>query len=320
MKQAGDFPVLVAVLRRHDFAHELNAALGVGKGAVLFKEGRTRQEDVGEARRLVEEQVLHDNAFHRLKAGGHVLGVGIGLKDVFALDVNAFERPIDCGIEHVGDPQARLLVERHAPVFLEQLPRRIDGNVPIARELMRERTHVAGALHVVLTAQRIYADARPADIAGRHGEIGDRHDGGRALAVLGDAEAVVDRTVAAGRVEPRGAADRLRRHAGDFRDFLGTVARLRNEIRPVQEFVPVATLADELFVVKLLGDDDMRQRGHDRDIGAGFQRQMIIRFDVRALDHFGAARIDDDEFRALAQPLFHARGEIPGARRRDWRR
>ena len=75
---------------------------------------------------------------------------------------------------------------------------------------MRERAHVAGALHVVLSAQRVHADAGPADVAGRHGEVGDRHDGGRALAVLGDAEAVIDRAVAAGRVEPRRTADRLR--------------------------------------------------------------------------------------------------------------
>ena len=67
---------------------------------------------------------------------------------------------------------------------------------------MRERTHVAGALHIVLAAQRIDADARPADVAGRHRQVGDRHDRGRALAVLGNAEAVINRAVAAGRVEP----------------------------------------------------------------------------------------------------------------------
>ena len=76
----------------------------------------------------------------------------------------------------------------------------------VAGELVRERAHVAGALDVVLAAQRVHADARPADVAGRHGEVGDRHHRGRALAVLGDAEAVVDRAVAAGGVEPRGAA------------------------------------------------------------------------------------------------------------------
>ena len=80
------------------------------------------------------------------------------------------------------------------------------GDVAVARQLVREGAHVAGALDVVLAAQRVHADAGAADIAGRHGEVGDRHDGGRALAVLGDAEAVIDRAVAAGGIEPRRAA------------------------------------------------------------------------------------------------------------------
>ena len=119
------------------------------------------------------------------------------------------------------------------------------GDVPIAGKLVRERAHVAGALHVVLAAQRVHADAGPADVAGRHGEIGDRHDGGRALAVLGDAETVIDRAVAAGGVEPRRAADRLRRHAGNLRDCLRAVARLGNERRPILELIPIAALANE---------------------------------------------------------------------------
>ena len=81
----------------------------------------------------------------------------------------------------------------HVPQRLEHGARRVVGDMPIAGQLVRERAHVAGALDVVLPAQRIDADAGAADIAGRHGEVGDRHDGGRALAVLGDAEAVIDR-------------------------------------------------------------------------------------------------------------------------------
>ena len=103
-------------------------------------------------------------------------------------------------------------VTPHAP--FEQVADLVAGDMPIARKLVRERAHVAGALHVVLAAQRIHADAFAADIAGRHREIGDRHHRGRALAVLGDAEAVIDRAVAAGRVEPRRTADGLRRNAG----------------------------------------------------------------------------------------------------------
>ena len=66
---------------------------------------------MGEGRRLVEEQVLHDDAFHRLERGVDMLGVGIGLGDVLALDEEALEGAVDGGVEHVGDAQARLGVE-----------------------------------------------------------------------------------------------------------------------------------------------------------------------------------------------------------------
>ena len=150
------------------------------------------------------------------------------------------------------------------PQRFEHRAGRIVGDVPIAGQLVRERAHVAGALHVVLAAQRIHADAGPADIAGRHGEIGDRHHRGRALAVLGDAEAVIDRAVAAGGVEPRRAADRFRRHAGNLRHLFRAVARLGNERRPILKLVPVAALAHEVLVDQAFGDDDMRQRRENR--------------------------------------------------------
>ena len=57
--------------------------------------------------RLDQEQILHHHAFHRGKAGRHVLGVGIRLEDVLALDVEALERAVDGGVHHVGNAQAR---------------------------------------------------------------------------------------------------------------------------------------------------------------------------------------------------------------------
>ena len=97
-----------------------------------------------------------------------------------------------------------------------------------------------------------------------HGEVGDRHDRGRALAVLGDAEAVIDRAVAAGGKQPRGAADQLGGHAGQLLDLFRAVARLGDERGPVLELRPVAALADEFLVEQPLGDDDMRERGRPR--------------------------------------------------------
>ena len=78
------------------------------------------------------------------------------------------------------------------------------GDVAVAGQLVRERAHVARALHVVLAAQRVHADAVAPDVAGGHGEVGHAHHHRGALAVLGDAEAVVDRRVAAGGVEAGG--------------------------------------------------------------------------------------------------------------------
>ena len=67
----------------------LDAALGVGEGAVLFEERGAGQEHVRIVGRLVQEEILHDDAFHRGETRRHVMGVGVGLQDVFALNVDA---------------------------------------------------------------------------------------------------------------------------------------------------------------------------------------------------------------------------------------
>ena len=108
-------PVGHAGERRHHLAHAADPPLGVGEGAVLFQERRAREEDMRVARRLVEEQVLHDDAFHRFQARRDVLGVGIGLGDVLALDIEALERALDRLVHHVGNAQARLALESGTP-------------------------------------------------------------------------------------------------------------------------------------------------------------------------------------------------------------
>ncbi len=165
---------------------------------------------------LVQEDVLDHHAFHGLQARYHVLGVGIRLRDVLALDVESLEGASHCLVQHVGDAKAGLAVERHAPEGLEHLPGGIVGHMPIAGEFVREGTHVAGTLHIVLTAQRVHAHARTADIAGRHGKVRHAHDHRRALAVLGDAQAVIDRRIAGGRVKARCPSDIGGRDTGEL--------------------------------------------------------------------------------------------------------
>ena len=92
-------------------------------------------------------------------------------------------------------------------------------------------------------------------------------------------------------------------------DCLGAVLRPGDEFGPFAIFVQVAPLRDERLVGQLLGHDDMGQRGQHRDIGAGLQRQVIARLDMGGADHVDPPRIDDDQFRALAQAPLHPAGE-----------
>jgi hypothetical protein len=192
---------------------------------------------------LVQEDVLDDHAFHRHQARGHVLGVRVRLRDVLALDVEALEGARHRLVEHVGDAQPGIPVEGHAPEGLEHLPRRIVGDVAVAGELVREGAHVAGALHVVLPAQRVHAHAGPADVAGGHGQVRHAHDHGRALAVLGDAQAVIDRRIARIGVEAGCSPHVGRGHARQVLDGLGGVALVGDEAGPALEVVEVAALA-----------------------------------------------------------------------------
>ena len=148
--------------------------------------------------------------------------------------------------EHVRDAQARLRIDGHAPLRAEQAARDIIRDMPVAGELVRERAHVARALHVVLAAQRIHAHAFAADVAGGHREIRDAHHHRAALAVLGDAEAVVDRAIAAGGEQARRTAHVPRRHAGDRLHRFGRVLLQRDEILPALERARLAAFGDEL--------------------------------------------------------------------------
>jgi hypothetical protein len=159
-----------------------------------------------------------------------------------------------------GNAQARFGLQRHAPGVLEQAAHGAVGHVAVARQLVREGADVARTLHVVLAAQRVHADAFAADVAGRHRQVGDAHHGGRALRMLGHAQAVEDGGVAARRIQARGFAHQLRRHAGDGFHRFRRVVRLRDEIAPLGEGAVLAAFGDEGFGQQAFGDDHVGQR------------------------------------------------------------
>ena len=236
---------------------------------------------MGERRSLVEEQILDDDAVHGRQRRLDVGGVGVGLSDVFALDVHAAEFAVERRVEHVGDAQTGLSAQGAAPEILEQVTHGVVGDVAVARELVGERPHVAGALHIVLAAQRVDAHPLTPDVAGEHGQVGHTHDHRRALAVLGHPEAVVDRTVGLGGEKPCGCADLVGGNATDQRHRIGAVLRLTDEFHPLAERLHVAALVDEGLVLQPFGEDHVRHRVDHCHVGARLELQMVVGLDVR---------------------------------------
>ena len=94
--------------------------------------------------------------------------------------------------------------------------------------------------------------------------------------MLGHAEAVIDRAIAAGRVEARRGAHVGRGHAGHALHRFGRIARFGDERAPLLERIDFAALAHEIFVDEVLGDDDVRERGDHRDVRAGPELEVIV--------------------------------------------
>ena len=123
--------------------------------------------------------------------------------------------------------------------------------------------------------------------------------------MLGDAEAVIDRSIAARRIQAGSSADILSRNAGNRRYIFRRILFAANEIEPFGEGGQVAPFLNEGFVEQAFGCNHMRHCIDQRDIGAGQQRQVICGLDMRGsheVDHTGVC---DDQLCPLAEASFH---------------
>ena len=128
-----DFPVRQSCERRHGFAHPRNTSLRIGKGAIFFQERRTGQKHMGVLGGFVQEDVLHHDAFHGGQSRSHVLGVGVGLHNVFALAVQTQEGTFHGRVKHIGDAQTWLRTQMHTPSAFKQGTGGGVGDVTVAR-------------------------------------------------------------------------------------------------------------------------------------------------------------------------------------------
>ena len=83
----------------HGLAHALHAALGVRERALLLRVAAAGQHEVGQLRRLGEEQVLHHEEVERRERPQHVPRVRVGAHRVLAEQ----EQPAHAPLQHGGE-------------------------------------------------------------------------------------------------------------------------------------------------------------------------------------------------------------------------
>ncbi len=111
---------------------------------------------------------------------------------------------------------------------------------------------------------RVHAGARPAEVAGEQGQVGNGQHVLGAVRVLGDAHRVDDRRGSRAAVQARGFDDLVGRHARDLGDALGRVL----VERPAEPLEALGARGDEGFVGESLSEDDVHEAVDQRHVGA----------------------------------------------------
>ena len=137
------------------------------------------------------EDILADQEFRRFQTMFNMMNIRFGVGQIFTEDIKGFDFSGGQTFHHRGHHHAGLVGKRFdIPGLLEFRPGLRIVHLLIAGENIGQRAHVAGALNVVLTAQRIDAAAFKADIAQKHLEIGAGHDVVHAADMFGNAQGV----------------------------------------------------------------------------------------------------------------------------------
>ena len=297
-KILNDPDILARLARqRQRLAPHLDLAIGVADGAVFFRPGRGRQHDVGIARGLGQEQILHHEMLELRQRLAGMLHVGIRHRRVLAHDVHAADHIGVHGIHDLDHGQAALRIELGVPQLLVEcvalgiLDREIIGIEH------RDEPDIRRALHVVLAAQRMEAGAGPADLAGDQRQRDQAARVVGAVDVLRDAHAPEDDRGLGARIFARYG---LQRRGVDAAN-LGHLLR-RAVLDAVLQLVEIHRVRlDVLLVVEILGDDDVEHRRQHGDVARRLELQHVRRVALQGL----TARIHDDQRLAGLLRLLH---------------
>ena len=209
-------PVGPGVSDRFDsLAHTLDAAFGVGEGAILFGETGGGQYDVSERSGIAHENILHDEEVDFFEGAANVGSVGMAENGILADEIESVDFASLDGVVDLGKGQAGPGIERDAPGLFELGFDSGIVNSLVAGIDVGQRTHVASSLDVVLAAKGIDAAGGLSDVSGEHGELADGEHVIGAVGVLGYAHGEQRAGGFVGGVDARGLGYLLGRDAGD---------------------------------------------------------------------------------------------------------
>ena len=121
-----------------------------------------------------------------------MVGVGVGSYRVLAED----EQSLDISRDHLGEALGCIgalpLGDLNSPMVLKAFHHFGIGELLVTREIARGRTHITGALHVVLPTDRVNTRPWLSKIARDHSQVRQRHYTFSATSMLGNTKAVHD--------------------------------------------------------------------------------------------------------------------------------
>ena len=288
--------------RRDRLPAHLHHAVGVADGTGLFGPGGGGQHHIGQPGSFGHEDVLHHQMLKAGKRVACVVQVRVTHGRVFAHDVHAANlvRVAVGGQRLVHDLDhgvTGFLIEFGVPEFFKPLVSVCVIYTLVIGEHHWNQPCVAGALHIVLAAQRVQAGAGLSDLPGHGAQRNQAACVVGAVYMLAHAHAPQNHCgFGPGELAcdfPQGFS----RYAANRRHGFGAIGL--DVI--AQRFKIAGAITDERFVGQPFVNDRVDQRVEHCHIGVCLELQRA----PRVFADIGAARVGQDNFGALLRSVFH---------------
>ena len=284
---------------------QLHHPVGVGHRAGFFGPGGGRQHHIGQPGGFGHENVLHHQMFQTRQRVARMVQVGVAHGRVLAHDVHAANLVrVALGrhylVHDLDHGVAGLVIQLCIPKVFKPGMRGLVRHTLVVGEHHGDQSRVAGALHVVLTTQRVQASAGLADLP-RHGT--QRNQTARvvgAMHVLANAHAPQNHRAFGLGEFTRHFTQGFCRNTADRRHGLGAVAL---DVFS-QGFVIVHPLVDEVLIHQPFVNDRVNQRVEHGHVGVGLELQRA----PGMLADVGDARVRQHNFCAVLRSIFHKGG------------